>query len=149
MVCHLFNLRKCNGSTIQSFIATDILRHIGACGTRHVRLVCKDMNEAFAQKRLTQIKRIQLWWRRFRLVLDCPPEHVTRSTLIRYYIAKYPSKWLAQFPIKAMNKIPFLVMTPHEKVKFSKIPEHSICGHFRAFCVRHMPTSEHFYYYGW
>lgn len=82
-------------------------------------------------------------------MLDCPPEHVTRSTLIRYYIAKYPSEWLARFPTAAMNKIPFLVMTPHEKVKFSKIPEHNVCAYFRTFCMRHMPTLEHFYYYGW
>ena len=117
-------------------------------GGHQIRLTDRTMNSMYIKKRKIEIARIQRWWRRYRLVLPYPPVNITRKTMIRYYIAKYNTKWIAMFPKTAIKKLYYLEIGEDDRVAFSKVPQFNVTSHFRAFCLKYM-TIDNFYYYGW
>ena len=90
--------------------------------------------------------KIQRWYRYRRLLeIDgAPPDQITHWTLVRFYIAKYKTQWLEEFPRRAIKKCAITGVD----AEFSKPLVGRATSRFRIFCLKHM-THALFKWYGW
>ena len=98
-------------------------------------------------KLLTNTKKIQTWYRRYRLTDNLPPCNVTRKTLIRYYITKYTEEWLRKFPRLCISKLGITLV--EDKFYDPYFCDGNLTSFFREFCDKYMKHKEEFIYAGW